>query len=98
MSVKEEVLACLEQEKGAFISGEALAQRLGVSRNAVWKAIKALEAQGYAIEGVTKKGYRLAQACAILSAAAVHASAYSAYASLSAKSRHASYSSPPEPS
>ena len=31
MSVKEEVLACLEQEKGAFISGEALAQRLGVA-------------------------------------------------------------------
>ena len=59
MSVKEEVLACLEQEKGAFISGEALAQRLGVSRNAVWKAIKALEAQGYAIEGVTKKFFLL---------------------------------------
>ena len=82
MSVKEEVLACLEQEKGAFISGEALAQRLGVSRNAVWKAIKALEAQGYAIEGVTKKGYRLAQACSILSAAAVRRYAGSSVTSI----------------
>lgn len=82
MSVKEEVLACLEQEKGAFISGEALAQRLGVSRNAVWKAIKALEAQGYAIEGVTKKGYRLAHACSILSAAAVRRYAGSSVTSI----------------
>ena len=82
MSVKEEVLACLEQEKGAFISGEALAQRLGVSRNAVWKAIKALEAQGYAIEGVTKKGYRLAQACSILSAASVRRYAGSSVTSI----------------
>ena len=82
MSVNEEVLACLEQEKGAFISGEALAQRLGVSRNAVWKAIKALEAQGYAIEGVTKKGYRLAQACSILSAAAVRRYAGSSVTSI----------------
>lgn len=71
MGVKDDVLTCLEQGKGAFLSGEALAQQLGVSRNAVWKAIKALEAQGYAIEGVTKKGYRLAAGCSILSAASV---------------------------
>ncbi|MGN0073623.1 MAG: biotin--[acetyl-CoA-carboxylase] ligase [Coriobacteriales bacterium] len=71
MGLKDDVLACLEQGKGAFLSGEALAQQLGVSRNAVWKAIKSLEAQGYTIEGVTKKGYRLASNCSILSAASI---------------------------
>lgn len=34
---------------------------LGVSRSAVWKAVKQLEAQGYRIESKTKKGYRLVQ-------------------------------------
>ena len=62
MSVKEEVLACLEQEKGAFIRGEALAQRLGVSRTAVWKAVDALRKEGYTIEARTGLGYRLAAA------------------------------------
>lgn len=71
MSVRDGVLSYLERNKGSFVSGETLAQELGVSRNAVWKAIKALEAQGYAIEGITKKGYRLAQGCSILSAASV---------------------------
>lgn len=71
MAVKDEVLAYLESHKGAFVSGTALAAELGVSRNAVWKAIKALEKGGYAIEGVTNKGYRLADDCSILSAASI---------------------------
>jgi len=36
-----------------------LAGRLGLSRAAVWKRIKRLEALGYAIEGSPRKGYRL---------------------------------------
>lgn len=71
MAVKDQVLSYLEQHKGSFVSGPALASQLGVSRNTVWKAIKALEAQGYAIEGVTNKGYRLATECSILSAASI---------------------------
>lgn len=71
MSIKEQVLAYLEQHKGSFVSGPALASQLGVTRNSVWKAIKALEAQGYAIEGVTNKGYRLADDCSILSGASI---------------------------
>ena len=71
MIVKDQVLAYLEQHKGTFVSGSALAAQLGVSRNSVWKAIKALESAGYAIEGVTNKGYRLAAECSILSAASI---------------------------
>ena len=32
---------------------------MGVSRTAVWKHIKTLEREGYAIEAVPSKGYRL---------------------------------------
>ena len=71
MTVKDQVLALLESHKGSFVSGNAIATQLGVSRNAVWKAIKSLEASGYAIEGVTNKGYRLAGDCSILSAASI---------------------------
>lgn len=59
MNVKEELLKTLAG--GDFISGAALAERLGVSRNAVWKAVKSLESEGYVIESVTAKGYRLAE-------------------------------------
>ncbi len=44
---------------GEFVSGAALANSLGVSRNAVWKAVKALESEGFVIESVPAKGYRL---------------------------------------
>ena len=59
MSVKSEILAILSDTNGEFISGEALGARLYCSRNAVWKAINALKADGYEIDAVTNKGYRL---------------------------------------
>lgn len=59
MNVREEVLAALAQAEDEYISGAALAERLGVSRNAVWKAVKALEDEGYIINSVTAKGYRI---------------------------------------
>ena len=43
----------------SYISGQALAQRLGVSRQAVWKGIKALRDDGFVIDSVTNKGYKL---------------------------------------
>jgi len=39
MSVKNEVIHILEQSRGERISGQELAERLGVSRTAVWKDI-----------------------------------------------------------
>jgi len=42
------------------VSGSVLAQRLGVTRAAVWKQIEALRAQGAPIEALTGRGYRLA--------------------------------------
>ena len=59
MSTKHRILELLEQYRGDSISGERLAGILNVSRKAVWKAVKELEKEGYSIEAVTNKGYRL---------------------------------------
>ena len=61
MNVKEALIKTLAENNGGYISGAALAEQLGVSRNAVWKAVKSLEAEGYAIESVASKGYRMSQ-------------------------------------
>ncbi|MEA3559176.1 MAG: biotin--[acetyl-CoA-carboxylase] ligase [Candidatus Thermoplasmatota archaeon] len=42
-----------------FVSGERIAEELGVSRTAVWKHIRSLSALGYEIESQKNKGYRL---------------------------------------
>ena len=59
MNVKTELLSTLAGAGDQFISGAALAEKLGVSRNAVWKAVKSLEAEGFSITSVTSKGYKL---------------------------------------
>lgn len=59
MSVKQNLLSALEEHRGEDISGQELADRLCVSRAAVWKAIKALESEGYGIDAVPGRGYRL---------------------------------------
>lgn len=58
MSVKDDVLRCLEQKRGAAVSGGALSARLGVSRNAVFKAVCQLKDAGYGIES-SRSGYAL---------------------------------------
>lgn len=71
MSTRDELLALLEADKGTYFSGEELARTLQVSRAAVWKAVKTLRDQGYAIDAVTNKGYRLSPETDILSAQGV---------------------------
>ncbi|UYG03268.1 biotin--[acetyl-CoA-carboxylase] ligase [Halomonas sp. LR3S48] len=44
---------------GEFHSGEQLGERLGVSRTAVWKQLKKLEAMDIPLEAVKGQGYRL---------------------------------------
>ena len=60
MNVKEILINRLSLSDGEYISGAELARQIGVSRNAVWKAVKSLENDGYIIESVTSKGYRIA--------------------------------------
>lgn len=56
---KEDVLRLLRSAPSGYLSGAELAATLGVSRTAVWKRIKALERDGFGIEAVPSKGYRL---------------------------------------
>lgn len=68
MSVKTEVLELFENNRGVHLSGEEIAGKLEVSRNAVWKAVKSLQAEGYDIEGVNNKGYCMKSSNDVLSA------------------------------
>ncbi|HYJ41635.1 MAG TPA: HTH domain-containing protein, partial [Steroidobacteraceae bacterium] len=43
----------------SFVSGEALAADLSVTRAAVWKAVEQLRELGVALDAQTNKGYRL---------------------------------------
>jgi BirA family biotin operon repressor/biotin-[acetyl-CoA-carboxylase] ligase len=73
MKTKEKILALLEENRGRSISGEALAVRLGVSRNAVWKAVNELKKSGHKIEAITNKGYCLCYDDDVLSARGMNA-------------------------
>ena len=57
-AVKTEILKAIKEEAG-FVSGQELCDRFGVSRTAVWKAIGQLKEEGFQIEAVRNKGYRL---------------------------------------
>ena len=59
---KQTVLELLRRREGAFLSGEEISRRLGLSRAAVWKAVDALRREGYTVEARTGLGYRLAAA------------------------------------
>jgi BirA family transcriptional regulator, biotin operon repressor / biotin---[acetyl-CoA-carboxylase] ligase len=63
--LKEVMIKLLKQSRD-YISGESLSRQLGVSRSAVWKTIQSLRQDGYPIEAVTNRGYRLDQSADIL--------------------------------
>ena len=69
--MKAEILKILKKEKD-YVSGQELCESLGVSRTAVWKAIRQLEEQGYVIEAVRNKGYRLVEEADVLTVAELH--------------------------
>lgn len=67
MTLREGILAVLEEHRGEFISGETLAATLSVSRSAVWKAIRRLQEDGHEITAVPNRGYCLAPSSQVLS-------------------------------
>ncbi len=71
MTVKQALLARLEESKGQFVSGRLLSEALHCSRAAVSKAAAWLKQDGYDIEAVPNKGYRLSEKSDILSAEAL---------------------------
>ena len=73
MSVKTQVLSALDAARGRYISGQELADQLGVSRAAIWKAVTALRADGTPIEAITNRGYALPHGADLLNADAITA-------------------------
>ena len=82
MALRDDLLAELEKRRGEDVSGQALAERFGVSRSAVWKAVNALRAAGFEISSTPNRGYRLRPEDDRLSAAGVRAALGEAYAGL----------------
>lgn len=57
--MKEKIIELLKQNKNNFISGQKISESLGVSRAAIWKYINSIKEDGYKIESVSRKGYKL---------------------------------------
>jgi len=57
MTVQKKVLQIFEENKGKTLSGEEIAREIGCSRASVWKAVRALRAEGYSVESATNRGY-----------------------------------------
>ena len=57
---KADILALLRNSED-YVSGQQLCDKFGVTRTAVWKAVGKLKEEGYRIESVPRKGYRLVE-------------------------------------
>ena len=69
--LREELVRLLAD--GEFHSGAQLGRALGVSRTAVWKALRRLEELGVELHAVPKRGYRFAQPIQVLDADEIRA-------------------------
>jgi len=56
---KVKTLKTLLQHQHHYVSGQALCEKLGCSRTAIWKQINELRKEGYTINSVQNKGYKL---------------------------------------
>ena len=56
--MRNEILRVMRSREG-YVSGQELCQKFNVSRTAIWKSIRALQEDGYEIEAVPNKGYRI---------------------------------------
>ena len=58
-TTRQALLNALTKAGGTPLSGQELAQQLGVTRAAVWKAVRALQAEGYRTSAHSGLGYTL---------------------------------------
>jgi len=56
--MQNKILELLKETKD-YLSGAQLGEQLGVSRAAIWKGIQKLRKEGYEIDAITNRGYRL---------------------------------------
>lgn len=58
-TVRKKLLDAFTEHSGEFLSGQYLADLIGCSRTAVWKHIEDLRHEGFELEGIRRKGYRI---------------------------------------
>lgn len=68
--MKNKILSILLTTDG-YVSGQTLADKLGVSRQAVWKGVNALKESGYEISSTPNRGYKLLSSPDFLNAEAI---------------------------
>ncbi len=66
MNKKQQLINMLELNDD-YLSGNVIAEELGITRAAVWKYIKQLQEDGYEIEAVTNRGYKLSDTNDVIS-------------------------------
>lgn len=79
---KDDILTMLIKMEGETRSGAEMAESLGISRAAVWKAIQTLRQEGHEIAAVAHRGYALSQRSDVLTKAGVVAALPPAMAEL----------------
>lgn len=57
--VRKKLLDAFTNSNEEFLSGQYLADKIGCSRTAVWKHIEELRKEGFQLEAVKRKGYRI---------------------------------------
>ena len=57
--IRKNLLEAFSLANGDFISGQKISELLGCSRTAVWKHIEELRNDGYDLEAVRRRGYRI---------------------------------------
>lgn len=65
--MKHKILELLKKNFGEYISGQKISEKLGVSRAAIWKHMNILKEEGYEIQSVSRKGYRIISTPDVLS-------------------------------
>lgn len=66
MATRDELLWYLKEERGNWVSGELLSDKLAVSRAAISKHVRKLREECYVIESSPKKGYLLSEVSKLL--------------------------------
>ncbi|MGV3465805.1 MAG: biotin--[acetyl-CoA-carboxylase] ligase [Heyndrickxia sp.] len=56
---RTKLIEAFSNANGEFLSGQALADILGCSRTAIWKHIEELRKEGFELEAIRNKGYRI---------------------------------------
>lgn len=77
--MKNEILRLLKT-KEAYISGQQLCDHFNVSRTSIWKVMEQLKKEGYVIEAVRNRGYRLVSSPDVISEAEISSQLKTAWA------------------